>query len=305
MSTKRLLFMGSKNAGLIALRRLLAQLPEGCIQGVLCPDDRLDQRTEYPSFQLLAQENNLNFHLVQNNKETAELIGLYQPHTVLVHGWYRIIPLEMFPDIDFFGFHYSHLPQYRGFAPIVWQIINGERRLGVSFFAFGEGIDDGELVDQRFFELAAHEDIADAIGKANHLVASMLDEFLPQWLAGKVNVYPQAKGPVSYCGRRAPEDGRIDWRTAAESVHNFIRAQARPYPGAFSLLPSGRVVRFWKSEIEPRQFYGVPGAVVDFTPDAIIVACRTGAVRVLLAEIERDATEESACTLRSLNVRFT
>ena len=288
----------------MALRRLLERLPNGSVQAVLCPDDRSDARTEYESFQSLACQHGLTLYLIQSSKETAELIRRYQPQTVLVHGWYRMIPVAEFPDIDFLGFHYSPLPQYRGNAPMVWQIINGERQLGVSFFVLSEGMDDGELVDQRFFELATHEDIADAIGKANQVVASMLDDFLPQWGADKVTRRPQAPGPISYCGMRTPEDGHIDWRAAPETVHNFIRAQARPYPGAFSQLADGRVVRFWKSEIESRQFYGVPGAVVDVAPDAITVACGTGALRVLRAELDGEEQGASAAAMRSLKVRF-
>lgn len=288
----------------MALRRLLELLPSGCVWAVLCPDDRSDARTEYESFQLLARQHDLTLHLVQSGKETAELIRRYLPQTVLVHGWYRMIPVAEFPDIDFLGFHYSPLPQYRGNAPMVWQIINGERRLGVSFFVLSEGMDDGELVDQRHFELGTHEDIADAIGKANQLVAGILDDFVPRWQAGKVMRRPQEQGPISYCGMRTPEDGHIDWRAASETVHNFIRAQARPYPGPFSRLADGRVVRFWKSEIEQRQFYGVPGAVVEVAPDTITVACGTGALRVLRAEVDGEAPEASAAAMRSLKVRF-
>ncbi len=288
----------------MALRLLLERLPSGCVQAVLCPDDRSDARTEHERFQFLARQHDLTLHFAQSGKETAELIRRYQPQTVLVHGWYRMIPVAEFPDTDFLGFHYSPLPQYRGNAPMVWQILNGERRLGVSFFVLSEGMDDGELVDQRYFELATHEDIADAIGKANQLVAAMLGDFVPRWQAGKVPRRPQEQGPVSYCGMRTPEDGLIDWRAASETVHNFVRAQARPYPGAFSRLADGRVVRFWKSEIEPRQFYGVPGAVVDVAPDTITVACGTGALRVLRAELDGEALEASAAATRTLKVRF-
>jgi methionyl-tRNA formyltransferase len=38
----------------------------------------------------------------------------------------------------------------------------------------------------------------------------------------------------SYFGRRRPEDGRIDWRGSARSVHDLVRAVAPPFPGAFT-----------------------------------------------------------------------
>lgn len=303
MDTRSLLFLGSKKSGLLALQRLLESLPAGCVQAVLCPDDSADDRNVYEGFEALAHQYCLPLHLVQRTEEAAELIRRFQPHTVLVHGWYRLIPVAQFPAVDFLGFHFSPLPRYRGNAPVVWQIINGERRLGVSFFVLSEGIDDGELVDQRFFELGAHEDVADAIDKANQLVLGMLDDFLPRWQAGAVVRRPQPQEPASYCGMRTPEDGHIDWRATADTVHNFIRAQAHPYPGAFSRLANGRVVRFWKADIEPRTFYGVPGAVVEIGADAITVACGSGALRIRQAEVEGEPPA-SAGALRSLKVRF-
>lgn len=304
MNAKRLLFMGSKEAGLMALRRLLAQLPAGSIPAILCPDDRSDARSEHEAFSAIARQHNVPLHLVQTTNETNELIGRYDPHTVVVHGWYRMIPVDRFPGVDFLGFHYSPLPLYRGNAPLVWQILRGEERLGVSFFTLTAGMDDGDLVDQSLFMLTPQEDISDAIRKANEHVATMLDGFIPLWLAGNVPKRAQPDDAPSYCGLRTPEDGHIEWRHDAPTVHNFIRGQARPYPGAFAFLADGKTVRFWRSEVEQRHFIGVPGAVVDVAPDAIVVACGSGAIRVQTAEIEGDASVALSPSLRSLRVRF-
>lgn len=304
MNPKRLLFLGSKEAGLMALRRLLEQLPAGSVPAILCPDDRADTRSEHEAFSALAHQHGLPLHLVQAAQDTTDLIARYAPHTVLVHGWYRMIPVARFPDIDFLGFHYSPLPLYRGNAPLVWQILNGEEQLGVSFFTLTEGMDDGDLVDQCQFTLRSDEDVSDAIRKANERVASMLNDFVPRWLAGDVPKRAQPDGDPSYCGLRTPEDGHIDWRSDARAVNNFIRAQAPPYPGAFSLLSDGRVVRFWQSAIEPRHFMGVPGAVVEVAPDAIVVACGTGAVRIRAARADGSASPHVDASLRSLKVRF-
>lgn len=304
MTTKRLLFLGSKDAGLIALQRLLAQLPEGTVPAVLCPDDRTDARSVYEGFSALARQHKLPMHLVQTAKEASEFISRYHPHTVLVHGWYRMIPVAQFPGVDFLGFHYSPLPLYRGNAPLVWQILNGEARLGVSFFTLTEGMDDGDLVDQALFDLGREENIADAIRKANEQVAAMLDTFIPRWLAGDVRKTAQSDQEPSYCGLRTPDDGRIDWRQDALSVVNFIRAQSHPYPGAFSLLNDGTVVRFWRASIETRKVFGVPGAVVDAPIDAIVVACGSGAIRVQSATIATEDASTWHARLRSVKVRF-
>ena len=264
----------------------------------------MDARSAYDRFAALARQHSLPLHVARTTQELSRVIERYAPHTVLVHGWYRMIPVALFPAVDFLGFHYSSLPRYRGNAPLVWQILNGEERLGVSFFTLTEGMDDGDLVDKAVFDLEPEEDIADAMRKANEQVAAMLDRFVPRWLTG--NVVKQAQPPQapSYCGLRIPEDGHIDWRQGARTVHNFIRAQARPYPGAYALLGDGRTVRIWRAALEPREFFGVPGSVVDVASDAIVVACGVGAIRVQMAEITGEDPATLPSDLRSLRVRF-
>jgi methionyl-tRNA formyltransferase len=301
---KRLLFLGSKEAGLIALQRILKLLPSNVVPAILCPDDRSDPRTEYQSFSALARHHDLPLHLVDTAQVAAELIAHYAPHTVMVHGWYRMIPVSQFTDVKFLGFHYSPLPLYRGNAPLVWQIIKGEERLGVSLFSLTESMDDGDLVDQAMFTLRPEEDISDAIRKANELAAAMLEAFIPRWLAGDVPMRPQPRCIPSYCGLRVPEDGRIDWRSEAREVNNFIRAQAPPYPGAFSFLNDGRVVRLWHCEVEQRHFMGVPGAVVEVRPEAIVVACGSGAVRIRSAHTDGTTSPFVEASLRSLKARL-
>jgi len=296
--------MGSKQGGLVALQQLLRTLPFGTIKCALCPDDRSDTRTQYESFVSLASQSDIPLHLVRSVNETTELIRAYAPEVVIVHGWYRRIPVTKFPGIKFFGFHYSPLPRYRGNSPLIWQIINGELRSAVSFFLLTEGIDDGDLVDQAFFDLTPNEGIADALNKAENIMLCILENFIPQWLSGNIATRPQPNIPASYGGLRLPEDGRISWHAGASHVHNFIRAQSRPYPGAYSLLVDGRVVRFWRSEVDSRSFYGAPGAVVEVADDGITVACGTGAIKVLNAEFDTAACSVMPPVLRSLKVRF-
>ena len=306
MTLPALLFMGSKQSGLAALNKLLERLPKECVLGILCPDDTADERSELPSFESLARKHALPLHVVKSGKDASGLISHYDPHTVLVHGWYRLLPVSSFPGTRFLGFHFSPLPEYRGSAPLVWQIINGRNMIGVSFFVLTDGMDDGNIVDQRFFDLGVDESVGDAIAKANCLVHEILEDFIPCWLLGAVVSRPQAATPASYCGMRLPFDGLIDWGKSSELIHNFIRAQARPYPGAFSRMPDGRTVRFWKSKIEDRRFYGVAGSVVEIGSGFIVIACGSGAIRILDSEIDgEDHSQPIPSALGSLRLRLT
>lgn len=304
MSVKSLVFMGSKRAGFNALKRLLDRLPSDCIRAVLCPNDVSDSRSVLADFQALSFSYGITLYVVGSRQETEAILHQLSPSGVIVHGWYQLIRVREFQDTGFFGFHYSPLPKYRGNAPLVWQIINGEKEIGISFFVLSDGMDDGDLLDQRFFSLQQNEDIADALSKADELVAGMLDDFCLKWSSGNLTRFPQSAIDASYCGMRIPEDGCIDWNQPAAVVNDFIRAQAHPYPGAYSHRSDGRKVIFLKVSLEERIFHGSPGSVVEVASDAIVVACGSGSLRIQQVMYEDGVKVDVKIALGSLKIRL-
>jgi methionyl-tRNA formyltransferase len=302
--TRPLLFLGSKAAGLRACRTILELLPPEKLAAIICPDDSADPRSVLAGFNGLAEESGVPLHVAATRKETMALLERLAPDTAIVHGWYQILPVDSLPDTRFLGFHYSPLPRYRGNAPLVWQIIQGEPEIGVSFFELTAEMDAGRLVDQRRAALGSDDTIADALGKADALADAMLRAFLPAWLQGKVELRPQPEGEASYCGLRLPEDGRIDWRWSGQRIHDFIRAQSRPYPGAFTSMADGRRLIVYRSRPEPRRFMGVPGAVVEIGEKHVVVAAGQGALRLIEVEIEGQGQQPAPEALRSLKTRL-
>ena len=303
-SDRSLVFLGSKAAGLRACRALAELLPEGRMEAIVCPDDRGDPRSVFDEFDALAKERGIPIYLAPTRRETMELLDRLAPDTAIVHGWYQILAVEDLPGTTFLGFHYSPLPRYRGNAPLVWQIIQGEEEIGVSFFELTAGMDAGRLVDRQTAPLGPNESIADALDKADALALGMLRAFVPAWLEGRVALTAQPDEEPSYCGLRVPDDGRIDWSWPARRIHDFVRAQTRPYPGAFTSLPDGRRLTVYRAELEERRFMGAPGAVVETGPEAVTVAAGEGAVRLIEIGIDDGGGQAAAEVLRSLKTRL-
>jgi methionyl-tRNA formyltransferase len=297
--------MGSKAGGL-ALCKLLCEQPELPTPAlVLCPDDSADARSCWPDFETACAGYGVPLRRVGDVEETVAALGATQPEIVIVHGWYRLIPLERCPSMQFFGFHYSPLPAYRGNAPLVWQILRGERRLGVSFFRFGAGIDDGDIVEQRLFHLGGDETVADALRYAEAACLDITRACLPALLAGSLRPTPQGATGASYCGMRIPEDGRIDWSLPAVRIHDFVRAQTRPYPGAFSDLADGRRLKVWATALDPRRQYGTPGSVVGIDGPAVLVACGgDSAIRIVACSFDDFDEAAPAAQIASLRLRL-
>jgi methionyl-tRNA formyltransferase len=303
-SHRKLLFLGSKAAGLTVCRQLVRTLPPGVLVAIVCPDDSSDERSAAEGFRDLSRESGIPLIVVGSRAQTLDIIERFRADIAIVHGWYRLLPVEEFPSTRFFGFHYSPLPRYRGNAPLVWQILKGESSFGVTLFEIAPSLDEGPIYDQVVLPLAIDEAVGDALERAELVACEMLGRFVRDWLGGEIRRRAQPDLQPTYCGLRVPEDGRIDWHAPAMDVHNFVRAQSRPYPGAFTDLPDGKRLVVWKSTLEPKEMIGVPGAVCEVSPSHVVVATGKGAIRVIEVQVEGMAASAASKVLNSLKIRL-
>ncbi|MCA9611080.1 MAG: peptide synthetase, partial [Myxococcales bacterium] len=61
------------------------------------------------------------------------------------------------PTIGAINFHDGPLPRYAGVNATTWAILHGERTHGVTFHLIEGGVDEGDVLAQRVFELADRE----------------------------------------------------------------------------------------------------------------------------------------------------
>ncbi|MDE2092204.1 MAG: formyltransferase, partial [Gammaproteobacteria bacterium] len=94
--------------------------------------------------------------------------------------------------------------------------------------------DAGDLVDQQAVPILPNDTAGEVFDKVAVAAELVLDRSLPGLVNGTAPRTPLDLKAGSYFGRRRPEDGRIDWLSPAQTVHNLVRAVAPPYPGAFS-----------------------------------------------------------------------
>ena len=75
----------------------------------------------------------------------------YRTHRPLVRGELALHdPLHIYARarLGAFVFHDSLLPEYRGFAPTVWAIVNGRDHTGATLCHMADEVDSGDIVDQ-------------------------------------------------------------------------------------------------------------------------------------------------------------
>lgn len=178
-------------------------------------------------------------------------LAALHPDLLVVVGWYYMIPasLRALAPLGCVGIHGSLLPKYRGGAPLVWALIEGEQEAGMSLFHFTDGVDDGDIVGQERFPIAPRDTIADLLIKGEAAAEQLIRECIPQMATGTAPRVPQDHAAATTWPQRRPDDGRIDWQWDAARIDRFIRAQTHPYPGAFTDI-DGKRVRIWSADIE-------------------------------------------------------
>ena len=76
----------------------------------------------------------------------------------------------------------------------------------------------------------------------------MLERYLPLLAKGEAPRIPQNHSEATEFPQRSPADGEVDWSKSASEIRNFIRAQTRPYPGAFTHI-AGKKVILWDADV--------------------------------------------------------
>lgn len=281
-------FVGSKQLGLDVLNKM-SELDAESIQAVITYDDSADDRSVLGAFEDFSEAHGYPVHILNKQNELLECLQEIKPDICIVSNWYLVLTPEVLASAShgFLGFHASLLPSYRGNAPLVWALINGETRTGITLFYFDQGMDTGDLVAQRAFDVGERDTIASLIDKSSTEVSEILDEVYADLLIGQAPRRVQSQRGISYCGVRRPDDGLINWRQSATAVFYFIRAQTIPYPCAFVEV-DGVKVRVKSSHVFEHPFFGVPG-VVSVVSGEIVVACSEGAI--VIDEVLSDAMD--------------
>ena len=194
---------------------------------------------DYVDFSPLEKEyKNIPFHYILDPKEpfVIEEIQSYNPDLVLVISWSQMLPREIvdFPRLGTVGVHYSLLPERRGGAPLVWAIIDGLEKTGLTLFYYDEGVDTGDIIDQVELEITFHDTVKSMLEKIEIALPPLVEKNLDAILERTNQRIKQDESKASYTKARTPKDGEIDWSLSKKQIYNFIRAQTVPYPCAYT-----------------------------------------------------------------------
>jgi methionyl-tRNA formyltransferase len=207
-----------------------------------------------------------------NNKDVDVLISI---------NYLFIIEQDLIkhPKILAFNIHGSLLPKYRGRTPHVWSIINNESTTGITAHLIEEGCDTGDILEQIIVPITNEDTGATILKKFEPLYLQLLSTIITDIKNGNIKLKKQDNTKATYFGKRNPEDGRINWDWQKERIQNWVRAQAFPYPGAYTFYNGIKITidKIGFSDIG-FDFSIQNGSIISLTP--LVVKTPNGAIQI-------------------------
>jgi len=196
-----------------------------------------------------------------NAELSVRRLSNLNPDMMVIMAYGQILSQEVLgiPKIDSINVHASLLPKFRGASPIQSAILNMDKKTGISVMRMVRQMDAGPVYRQ--FELPIEPtDSARTLSiklaelSAKEVPRTLVDIEMQGLLASN-----QDESKVTYCGKIAKADGRIDWKKPA----NEIMAQMRAFdlwPGTYTFLGEKRV-KVISAESHESNLSGEPGLV--------------------------------------------
>jgi len=182
--------------------------------------------------------------------------------------------------------HPSLLPRWRGANPFGWTFRADDPVVGFTFHFMDEGFDTGPLLAQGSRPLTDDDTMQTLLERTRALSDELLPRALARAEAGDPGD-PQPEEGATHARVYEDEYAEIDWTQPARVVHNQIRSWFTPtVSGIMGPLTTldGKRVRVLESRLLAAHEGAAPGEIVSRDDGGILVACGSGAVRVLRRE---------------------
>lgn len=127
--------------------------------------------------------------------------------------------------------HESALPQGKGFAPLSWQIIEGESSIPVCLLEASDNVDSGRVWLKDIIELNGDELHDQWRAKQGEVTIKLAKEFIENF---KKLTAEEQQGQTSFYPRRSAKDSELDINKTLVEQFNLLRVVSNnDYPAFF------------------------------------------------------------------------
>ncbi|MGU9951553.1 MAG: methionyl-tRNA formyltransferase [Gammaproteobacteria bacterium WSBS_2016_MAG_OTU1] len=270
----RIVFIGSGSFGIPALQ-LLTQ--DHTLVGVFCSPPRpAGRKMALTSCPLAVAARRLSLPL-NEIAPTEKMMQDLQPQAIVVCDYGTILSPSLWQNVErgAINIHSSLLPQWRGAAPIIRAIINGDADTGITIMQMDAGLDSGDILLQAKTPILPTQNG----GELFDLLADMGAKLLLQVLHDNPPPLSQDATAATYAAKITSAERALDFNQPAALLVRQIRAFA-PTPGAHAYFSNGERIKILSAEVLSSTD-DTPGKILSADKNGIVVACGQQSLNLL------------------------
>jgi len=208
----------------------------------------------------------------------------FSPDLIFSLYYRKILKQEILdiPDLGCINIHPALLPEGRGPAPSLWNVLNGDKYAGSTMHYMVEGVDAGDIIAQKKIEIEGRTGF-DLNVHLSDVGFKLFVENFNSILDGTNKRIQQDHDKAVYCLPFKTSLRYIFWDNP-KRILDQLRAFAKPFDGAITWTASGTKVVIWEAKILPkRESFSAPG-FFEIIEDGILV--QTGTLPMLITDWE-------------------
>ena len=294
----RIVYMGTPDFAVEALEVLAAS--HEVVAVVSQPDKPKGRKMELamPPVKETAMKYNIPVYQpvkVKNNTEFLETLKGINPDVIVVVAFGQLLPKEILelPKYRCINIHASLLPKYRGAAPIQWAVIDGEEETGVTTMLMDEGLDTGDILEQKTIRLAEDETGGSLFDKLAKLGGELILSTLEGLENNTITPVSQRQESSNYAKMLTKELGNLDFLMDAASLERLIRG-LNPWPSAYTHW-NGKTLKIWKAMVVESECMSENsiGTVVHVSKDSFVI--QTKECGLCVQELQLEGKKRMDC----------
>ena len=213
----------------------------------------------------------------------AQLLAQLDPELIVVAAYGKILPRNVldYPKYGCINVHGSHLPAYRGAAPIQRAIMDGLTVTGNTIQFMADGIDTGDMIAKDEVEIGENEDFGSLYDRMGKSGGKLLISVVEKIENGTASAEAQDDSLATYAPKIEKAECALDFSLSAQILHNKIRALS-PAPLGVAVLKNEKETKNIKIVstvvVEKEGVHGEVGKIlsVDAKKGLICAACGEG-----------------------------
>ena len=218
---------------------------------------------------------------LKNNKEEFEYLKKLNADIAIVVAYGQIIPDDILSltKKGFINIHASLLPKWRGAAPIQRAIKNLDKETGISIMKINKELDSGPICNTYKLSISKEDNTETVSEKLSSLASEKILDNIDDILDEKALFKEQNHNEATYANKILKSEGKIDWKSSAESIIGKING-LYPNPGAWFIFNNER---YKVLEAKINSAVGDFGIVLD---DYLEVGCGNKSIKILSIQRE-------------------